>query len=317
MSADHPTPHVAPTSPTERARPEGLSPPHDVAPGVDPSTLLAVLRALLTRLREMAPTSSDINGHIGGKNTLETLFGWRDYIHSHESDDSEPLLSIVLLVQSASRSQVSDALVALDAQSSRNFELIVVPGAVVDLVSIEELLAPFSSGLATCARIVEESSRAATRKAALSAGLAAARGRWVTFLDATSIVFGHFVATFADLSQASPAAVLRARALSQPLREMTWPDGHSGYEPLGGAMPASEPYFSVIKHLEHLGHSGSTDSHGSPPGSYALRRRDVDLLGLHDDDDQLLLEAAILGGVHDAPDDVVVLLHHFVESDLE
>jgi hypothetical protein len=74
----------------------------------------------------------------------------------------------------------------------------------------------------------------------------------------------------------------------------------------------------VIKHLEHLGHSGSTDFHGSPPGSYALRRRDVDLLGLHDDDNQLLLEAAILGGVHDAPDDdVVVLLHHFVESDLE
>jgi hypothetical protein len=213
----------------------------------------------------------------------------------------------VLLALDISPTLLNDALVALDAQSDTKFELIVVASSSVesDVERIEGLLATFSSGLAARSRLVEAPSRRNEprwRVDALRAGLATARGRYITVLDATNIAFGHFVATFASMAQTSPAAVLRARAIAQPMRELTWPDGRAGFEPTGAAVSASASRFSILEHLT---------SGGSPPGSYALQREYFDDLGLDGDEDEILVEAAVLGGVHEAPDEVIVLLRHF------
>jgi hypothetical protein len=216
-------------------------------------------------------------------------------------------LSVVLLAGDHSSALLNDALVALDAQSDTDFELIVVASSSLesDIERVERLLAAFSSGLAARSRLVAAplpQNEPHWRVEALRAGLATARGRYITILDATDIVFGHFVATFASMARTSPAAVLRARAITQPMRELTWPDGHAGFEPTGAAESASAPRFSILEHLSQG---------GTPPGSYALQSEYFNDLGPVSDEDSALLEAAVLGGVHESPGEVIVLMRHF------
>jgi hypothetical protein len=276
--------------------------------GVELATLTKLLRAVIARLRE-SPTSGGAASEPLVAGVPDPLAAQSsDHIYSHESDDV-PFLSVVLVANDTSDTMLSDALLSLDAQSDTDFELIVVvsPSLGIDRDRVEELLREFSSGLAARSQVVVETSESleqGTRTDALRAGLAQARGRYVTVLDATSVVFAHFVETFAHLSQASPAAVLRARAITQPLRALTWPDGSRGFEPTGGAAPASASRFSALEHL-------MSSVTASPSGSYALRCGYVDELGLHDDEVALLVEAAMLGGVHEAPNEVIVLLRHF------
>jgi hypothetical protein len=276
--------------------------------GVDLATLTKLLRAVIARLRESPTSDSAASGPLlaGVHGPLAAQSS--DHIYSHESDDV-PFLSVLLVANDTSDTMLNDALLSLDAQSDTDFELIVVVSASlgIDRDRVEELLGEFSSGLAARSHVVIETSESMAQRSrtdALRAGLAQARGCYVAVLDATSVVFAHFVETFAHMSQASPAGVLRARAIAQPLRTLTWPDGSRGFEPTGGAAPASASRFSALEHL-------LSSVTASPPGSYALRRGYVDELGLHDDEVTLLVEAAMLGGVHEAPDEVIVLLRHF------
>ncbi len=273
------------------------------------ATMKSLLRDLLGRLR--ADVMSD--GARGESllaefnDALSSRFS--DLIYSDHADDA-PFLSVVLVASDISDVMLDDALLALDAQSDTDFELIVVASSHdVTRNRVEEILQVYSSGLAHRSSIVTPTSvreQFSSRRELLRAGCAAARGRYVVVLDASSVVFAHFVETFHRLAHESPAAALRARALRQPVRHLTWPDGHLGFEPTGGAVPASAAHFSALEHL-----AGSTQA--SPAGSYALRRDYVEELGL-DDEATMLVEAALLGGVREAPDEVVVLLRHFDHS---
>ncbi|MBW4029549.1 MAG: hypothetical protein HIU57_02580 [Acidobacteria bacterium] len=241
-----------------------------------------------------------------------------NHIYGHEKPD-EIFLSVVVVTDDASSRLLSDALVALDAQSDQNFELIVVvPAAELsDVSAIDQLLRGFSAGLGARSRVAVAQSRSesefksesesdhdlrARRLDAARTGVALARGHYLSILDASSVVFGHYVETFSRLAQTTSAGVLRARALSQPLRRLTWRGGTVGFEPTAGATSASVARFSVLEHLV---------APATPPGSYALRREYFVDLGPDVDENEVLAEAAVLAGVHDAPDDVVVLLRPF------
>ncbi len=308
------------------AEPSGESPTkHDaLSPSSDPvgaKRLIRALRDLLARLRDPAPwtpENDDRPGAASAAGDLSDVSRWGDYIDGGDEEVQAPFLSVVLVVGAASSDQVHDALVALDAQTSSDFELLVVAPPATSTTSrarlrrtdLEGLLREFSSGLATRSRVIDAPESASSRDEAAPEGLGRARGRYVTFLEATSVVFGHFVATFAAL-ETTPAAVLRARAIVQPLRTLTWPDGRRGYEPTGGARRASVERFSP---LDHLVRATSLEYPGAPPGSYALRRRDAQLLGLSSGPDELLVEAAVLGGVSERSEEVVVLLHRFEDA---
>jgi hypothetical protein len=269
----------------------------------DPTALARpILRDLIRSLRssvlpnDLASTETQNRHHIYGvENRRE------------EADTALPLLSVILIASNGVDTALNDALVSLDAQSVRDFELVVVtPGLAPDAHDhVEERLAHFSSDLMARTRVVVSSSQAGrsdARAFALRTGLDSARGRYVSVLDATSIVFANYVETFARLAHNSPSAVLRARAISQPMHLMTWPNGQIGFEPTAGARPASGSHFSALEHLL---------SPQSPPGSYALSRSAFDDSGPEIDEDEILVEAAILGGVQEASDEVVVLLRHF------
>ncbi len=260
--------------------------------------------------RPLADLMADLMADLGGGHVGDTVGDTvaNDYIYSHDGDGSDtPFLSIVLLSAHDSTRILNDALVALDAQSDDDFEVIVVTAAThaPGLAKIEALLRRFSAGLASRTRIVvapDAPSDVTPRLNAARIGAALARGRYVSFLSSTDLVFGHYVATFSHLARTSPTGVLRARAARQPLRLVAWRDGEPGYEPAAGAAAASSTHFSVLDHLV---------APATPPGSYALRRDFVADLGSGLDEDGALVEAALLVGVHEASDDVVALLRTF------
>ncbi|HVB00986.1 MAG TPA: glycosyltransferase family A protein [Acidimicrobiales bacterium] len=249
---------------------------------------------LIRAYAPVAPASSTANGRPGAK----------------LDDRPAPLLSVLLIANGASEAELTDVLIALDAQSVTDFELIVIaPESAEDGARrFEELLAPFSSGLSARSRVVPgppESPLPGYRSDAIRVGSATARGHYITVLDGQSVVFGHFAEVFVRLATEHPAAVLRAQAIAQPMRQLTWPGGRTGFEPIAGATPASTTHFSLPGHLV---------SPGSPPGSYALERSYVDGFAPGCDEDEMLAEAAMLGGVHETPDEVILLLRRFEEQ---
>ena len=277
----------------------------------------------LTRVMAQPTTSANENDYI-----------YRREVVGDGDGATAPFLSIVLLGVDGSPWLLNDALVALDAQSDDDFEVIVVaPDPTTGGSSIETMLRRFSAGLASRTRIVAAPNTpgdATPRLAALRTGAALARGRYLSFLNATDVPFGHYVETLSRLARTSPRGVLRARALRQPLRRVAWRGDEPGFEPAAGAASASSARFSVLDHLV---------APATPPGSYALRHDfatdlatdpginpginpgiDVEInvgnrvetdSAIVVDEDEALVEAALLAGVIEGPDDVIVLLRTF------
>lgn len=284
---------------------------HDGAPSVDLGAAKVALRALMSAVRESEghegardPTREPLANDLSLEGPDQALEGLRTnvFLSTTNADSSTLLLSVVLLVGDTPLELFNDALVALNAQSDTNFELLVVSPRSSSHRSgqLAECLATFSE-LITRARIIESVATAPTASARsedVLMGLKEAHGRYVTFLEASSVVFGHFVSTFSQLATNSSAALLRARAVHQPLRHVTWPDGSPGFEPTAGAVAASTRNFRALDHLTR---------NETPTGSYSLLR-EFFVGDANVDEDQMILEAAVLGGVAEANDDVVVLL---------
>ncbi len=274
---------------------------HDSSRALDPPSVRQALRTLVQRFREdPRSTPAPLSSLIDPPGTSSA-----PHIYSHGADDA-PFLSILLLTDDVIETMVRDVLVSLDAQSVTDFEVIVVAdGAAHRGDRLTGLVAEFSSDLALRTRVisVERDAVSATHDDAVSTGVAIARGRYVAVLDATSILFAHYVATLRDLAT-SGSAVVRARAVAQPLRTLHWPDGDTGYEPVEGAAPASTAHFSAREHLD-------PSAAGSPRGSYALRRDVVEFLGAEQDEAALLVEAAVWGDVSESSDEVILLVRRF------
>ncbi|HUY05661.1 MAG TPA: glycosyltransferase family A protein [Acidimicrobiales bacterium] len=278
----------------------------------DPAKLIrSLLRKLAARVQGLPVRATPVSQLIRAYVPVAPASSAANEQPGVELDDGPaPLLSVLLIPGEASEAELIDVLIALDAQSVTDFELIVVaPESSEDSPTrFEELLAPFSSGLSARSRVVPGPSLAPLsgyRTDAIRAGSAVSRGRYITVLDGRSVVFGHFVEVFARLATEHPAAVLRARAIAQPMRQLAWPGGRTGFEPTAGAMPASTAHFSLLEHLV---------SPGSPPGSYALERSYVDGFESGCEEDEMLAEAAMLGGVHETPGEVTLLLRRFGEE---
>jgi hypothetical protein len=227
---------------------------------------------------------------------------------------------MLLIAGDTSTAELIDVLVALDAQSVTDFELIIVPPSALphDRQRLEELLVQFSSGLNARSLVLPtplQQSSLSSGAAAIDAAIAAARGRYLSILDGRTVVFAHYVEIFERLSTQHRGEVLRVRAVAQSMRKTTWPGGRIGFEPVTGATPASSPHFDLLGHLVES---------GTPRGSYALPRSYFDDLNTAYQDalpgceeDEVLLEAALHCGVHQAPDEVTVLVRKFIDDQNE
>ena len=286
----------------------------------DAAAVRRVLRALSAAAG--GPSGpSDAERPTDGTPTVETPTvesSESDNIYSHDEEDGGVELSVILLAHDADPRLVRDALVALDAQSDEGFELLVTAPSLPSAHSAtEEELRQFRRGRGDRARVVPVPDPAPqrepsdvpveslARRLALREAGSQATGRYVSVLDASSVVFAHYAATLLGLARRSSAAVLRARALAQPMRHLEWrgtvPATADGYEPVGGARRASAERLNVLEHLLE---------HSTPPGSYALAREHFAAVGPELDEDEALAEAALLGGVAEEGE-VIVLLRRF------
>lgn len=215
-----------------------------------------------------------------------------------------PFLSVLLLAGAAGDDRddgLEDVLLSIEAQRSTDFELIVLAGGGEDPSSraVAERLATLSPELASRTRLVPAPTQ---RGLALEAGADQARGRYLAVLDRRSVLFPHYVESFARLATERPGAVLRCLAAAQALRRAPDEDGGRRFEAAGPPVLASRRRFLLDEHVfEPL----------SPPGSYALACSCFTDLGLSfagavrgAEEEELLIEATMLCGVHESPGEV-------------
>lgn len=180
-----------------------------------------------------------------------------------ETGASAPLLSLLLVTAAGREALLADALLALDAQTCQDFEVVVL---VLDALGAEvratqRLVSEFGESLAGRTQVAGV--RGASRPRALSLGVARARGRYVTVLDDEVLPFAHLVETYASLSAGSAGRVLRVLPAEQAARPVAWPDGHEGFVAVEGARTPWPASFDLLAELcDEL----------SPPESYALPR---------------------------------------------
>jgi len=228
-----------------------------------------------------------------------------------------PFLS-VLVVVGPDRDRLVDTLVALDAQTTTDLEVVlcVRPG-LEEALDLWDLLAPFAGRLGRSVQVVtgpspmevDHSTQATqpgtSRGDLLDAGVRIARGRYVSVLDDGAVPFAHYVEVLSRLALERPGSVVRSLGLRQALRDVAWPDGRTGYEPAEGAAAWSCSAFHLVDHLRQG---------GTPPGTYALPAScfadlgfsfSAALAGL--EDDEVLAGAAMWCGLHEDTSTAILL----------
>ncbi len=195
-------------------------------------------------------------------------------------------LTIALLASAPGR--LGQVLLSLEAQHSFDFEVrVVLAGASQEgAAELERHLAERYPVLAERLGVLAGPSE---RGAAMVLASTGARGRYFTVLDEASIVFPHYVESFARLASERPGAVIRCLALRQTLGL----DGEVG----GAAELCSRPRFVLSEHVFEP---------ASPPGGYAIPTSAFWDLGLSyakatpgAEEEDVLLEAAMWCGVHE------------------
>lgn len=208
---------------------------------------------------------------------------------------AEPTFTVVVRTQGRRRRSLMEALESLAAQTWTRFSTVVAVHAdTAAAVSIEAGLEDAAaSGAAPADCSVLHVDEGGTRARPLNAGLDAADGDYVCFLDDDDLAEPNWLAVFAAGAAAAPGRIIRARTARQPwLTEGT-------AEPRTPAGPVEYVYPATFDPLAHFSYSET------PICSLALPRAALDSLGLRFDEEltvcedwDLLVRASQLLGVH-------------------
>jgi hypothetical protein len=210
-----------------------------------------------------------------------------------------PFLSVIVRTQGRRLITLEDNLTSLAAQTNRDLEVIVCchDTSDADYAAVVEVIGRAPTWLAEKTRSIRV--EGGLRARPLAAGVAAAAGRYVAFLDDDDLALCHWVEEFARLVDLNPGAVVRAGCATHSIDEEPWDCG-VGYRQTG---PTQTPYPLAFDLLDHL------VQNSTPNCSVAVPRSCFTDLGVSFDDElpvledwDLLLRASLLCGLASTPE---------------
>jgi len=210
-----------------------------------------------------------------------------------------PFLSVLTRTDGTRPSMLAEALTCVAAQSFEDLEVVVLvhgddPGA---LESSRALVNSFEGGFASRVRV--EQVPGESRTAALNAGLALERGRYVAFLDDDALVTADWAERFAEGAARAPGKLVRSVCFARHVRLRSFEEEAMGASPVTLTKPLGEfgERFDAISSL-------AMDT--TPISSFAVPRELLTELHLRFDEEltrfadwDFLVRAALIVGVED------------------
>lgn len=160
-----------------------------------------------------------------------------------------PFLSVVLRTQGLRIEQFKDALLCLSAQTSDDFEVIVVlhdpTGAFYS--SVAKIIASFDNIFSSRIRLLHI--QGGNRSSPLNLGLGEAKGRYVSFFDDDDYLFAHWVESFKVDEKIGQGKILRAQCVVMDSGLEEWPENKIGTRSLSWPTIQYPQNFSFVDHL--------------------------------------------------------------------
>lgn len=158
----------------------------------------------------------------------------------------QPFLSVVVRTTGTRPDTLSDVLCCLAAQTTLDFEVVLVAHEVDSTVPLQQLVDQFEGNIAHRVRIVP--CTGGTRARAANAGLDAARGDYVVFLDDDDLVTANWVANIRNGAAAHPGKVVRWFAAEQK-RVWLEPGKRAKHAAVGPLTATYNNEFDFLRHL--------------------------------------------------------------------
>jgi glycosyltransferase involved in cell wall biosynthesis len=203
-----------------------------------------------------------------------------------------PAVTVVIRTQGRRPATLTEVLCGLAVQTDQRFEVVIVVHA-EDPAPVQVLVDSFEPGLRDRVRVL--GCAAGERGVPANAGLRAAWGEYVVFLDDDDAVAADWIATITEGMQQAPGQVIRWWAAAQP---RIWGDASevAAHRPTGPLVPRYTDRFSMVTHLW---------GNQTPIHTFAFPRDVVDEGFAFDEtlpvveDWQFLMRVAFRRGVHD------------------
>ncbi len=249
------------------------------------------LHDLLSSVRAQAGEGALVNEFVRAYSALQRA--------SSEVGENTPgpFLSVLMRTQGKRHATIQEALLALAAQTSQNFEVLILAHDVSrdKLGDLQYLADCFGEDFSGRVRVVSVDGGGRSRP--LNVGVELAQGQYVALLDDDDIVFGHWVETFERSADRASGQIIRCVPAEQDVRPTTWLGGRNGYTTTSCPRCPWPERFDLLDHLLEC---------RTPPCSYALPRSAFADLGIRFDeklsvveDWDVLLRVALMCGVAD------------------
>jgi len=232
-----------------------------------------------------------------GTERVDDAEPFREVNSESKGEPPTPFLSVLMRTQGRRLATIHESLLAMAAQTSQNFEVLLLAHGVPrqGFDDLHELVDSFGLEFSGRVRIIAVEGGGRSRP--LNVGIDEARGEYIAILDDDDVVFGHWVATFEHHAIDAHGGVIRCVPAEQSVRPTTWPGGEAGYEITSRPRCPWPVRFDLLDHLYE---------NRTPPCSFALARRSFNDLGIRFDESlpvledwDVLLRVAMLEGVLD------------------
>ncbi|TFD86266.1 glycosyltransferase [Cryobacterium serini] len=172
----------------------------------------------------------------------------REAVQERNSDG--PFLSVLLRTQGQRIEPFKDALLCLAAQSSQDFEVIVIDhdADIAGAAAVREAIANQAESFRSRVRVLEVSG--GNRGKPLNVGIKAARGQYVAVFDDDDLLFGNWVAEFKNVAATSQGRLLRSLVAVQTVLPETWRHREAGFRATSWPKAAYPRTFDQIAHFE-------------------------------------------------------------------